>query len=496
VRTSDPAARHRARPVVPALLVALSLLGGCSGGLAEQAAGPRGSIPWASCGGGFECATLPVPLDHADPQGERIELALVRLPATRPSERQGSLVVNPGGPGGSGVDFVRGAAASDYFGAEVRARFDIVGFDPRGVGRSTAVDCGDEGLEASEDVVFPPRTDADREALSDAVRRAVAACQEDAGALLNHLATESAARDLDLLRSGLGEERLTYHGVSYGTFLGATYAALHPDRVRAMVLDAALDPASWQGDGAHLARATTAGFDRALTAFFDGCRRHPDTCSFGDGDPAAAFDRLMQSLRSAPSGGDAPPVDRDLVLAVTMGALYDDASWPQLADALARAEQGDVNALRKGMGRPWDGALATFPDAYFAIRCSDQANPPDQRAAETLARELVAVNPHFGPFWAYGDVVCAFWPTPASRYTGPYTAEGAPPILVLGTTGDPATPVGHARALAEDLSSGVLVVRDGDGHGAYGADNECIDATVDDYLLRLAVPQDGLTCPR
>ncbi|HXV94323.1 MAG TPA: alpha/beta hydrolase [Pseudonocardia sp.] len=481
--------RRGASAAVVAAVAALALLAaGCSG---EPPAGPQGSIAWESCGSGFECATLPVPLDHADPEGERIDLALIRLPATSPGSRQGSLVVNPGGPGGSGVDFVRGGTG--YFGRELRERFDIVGFDPRGGGRSTAIDCGDETLTGSEDVAFPPRNDADREALTAQARRAVDACLDRSGELARHLSTEAAARDMDLLRRALGEERITYHGVSYGTFLGATYAALFPDRVRAMVLDAPLDPASWQDGGYDLARDTTAGFDQALRAFFEECRRNPGSCPFGDGDPAAAFDRLMRSLEEAPLSGGGYPVDRELAVQVTGAALYDDSAWPTLADALARAERGDGGALRRLAGPVGEDADLSG-DAFVAIRCSDRAAPPDPGAVEALARELEAINPHFGPHHAYADVVCASWPEPASRYTGPYAAEGAPPILVVGTTGDPATPIGHARALAAEMSSAVLVVRDGEGHGAYAAGSDCVDGAVDAYLLRLTLPEDGLVC--
>lgn len=487
-----PRAGGRPPAVLALLVTALLLLAGCASlAPAGPPAGPTGTVEWTPCGQGFDCATVPVPLVprvHAGPgDHDEIEIALIRLPAGRPEARRGSLLVNPGGPGGSGVDFVRGAA-EEYFDEEVRDVFDVVGFDPRGVGRSTGVDC-DGALTPPEDVPFPPRTDAERATLESGLREAVAACVDRTGELVHHMTTEAAAHDLDVLREALGEDLLTYHGISYGTFLGTTYAALHPDRVRAMVLDAPLDPGSWQAGDDQLARESTAGFHQALRSFFDACRRDTGSCSFGAGDPEAAYDRLVRSVAQRHATGE-DTLDAHTVVNATAGALYDDGAWPWLADALARAERGDTSRLRATLPEG-DGGVG---DAFFAVRCSDRTTPPSFGATEALARELQAIDRHFGPLLAYQDAPCAFWPAPRVRFTGPYTAEGAPPILVVGTTGDPATPIGHARALAEEIRSAALVVREGDGHGAYGRDEACVDTAVNSYLLDLTVPAPGLTC--
>lgn len=483
------------RHLLSGLAALVLLTGACSQRV--QPAGPQGSLPWEPCGGGFDCADLSVPLDHADPAGEHIDLALIRRPAGEPGARLGSLVVNPGGPGASGVEFVS-LDAETYFSRDVLAQFDIVGFDPRGVGGSAPVDCGfEEASEEADDIPFPPETDQDRQELVASLERLAAECERRSGDLLPHLSTEAAARDLDLLRAGLGEETLSYHGISYGTFLGATYASLFPTRIRAMVLDGAVDPEVWQGDGSQMVRDQTAAFDQALSAFFAACRRNRDTCSFGDGDPAAALDRLVVELADEPSGGSRP-ADDGAVIQTVVSALYNDASWPELAEALRRAENGDVSLLRTlangPVHQPPGDRDYNFAAANIAIVCADRTSTPDIQTLERLAEELEEVNPHFGPGIAYGELTCTDWPPVASRYTGPYRADGAPPILVLGTTGDPATPVAHARALAAQLSSGVLLVREGQAHGAYGYANDCVDTAVDAYLLALTVPEDGTTC--
>jgi pimeloyl-ACP methyl ester carboxylesterase len=498
----EPRGGRRPRPLLAALAGLVTLLtGGCGGGADPAAPGSAGgtALAWEDCGDDLECATLPVPLDHDRPDGERIELALARLPARSPEQRIGALLFNPGGPGESGVDVVR-EAGEEYFDTALRDRFDIVGFDPRGVGASAPVRCTEGDDErAADDLELVPTTPRARDRMVAEARAFVAGCQRLSGHLLPHVSTEATARDLDLLRAALGEERLTYLGVSYGTLLGAVYADLYPERTRAMVLDAAADPVTWFGDGAEVARQQTLGFERSLDAFSAACARNPDSCPLG-ADPEAALDRLLARLERTPlEVGDEEQVDEVVAFDAVVGALYDDRAWPLLADALARAESGDGAALLELAATDDDagpdGRVGNAAEAQAAITCADRDAPGDVQAYHELARELARIGPRFGPVLAYAGLDCAFWPVdPAPRDGGAITAEGAPPLLVIGGTRDPATPYAEAQAMAGQLASAVLLTLEGDGHGAYGGRSACVDDAVHAYLLRLTTPVSGTVC--
>jgi pimeloyl-ACP methyl ester carboxylesterase len=433
---------------------------------------------WLPCVGDFECAELKVPLDYADPGSDQIGIELVRLPASDPAHRIGSLLVNPGGPGGSGVDFVR-EYADIFFSSEVRARFDIVGFDPRGVGTSSPIQCGGvlprSGFETAQD-------QAELTGLVDSAEQLADACRVDLR-MLAHMGTANVARDLDRIRIAVGERTLTYFGLSYGTLLGALYANMYPSRVRAMVLDGALDPSL---DLAGLRAGQAAGFEHELTAFLDDCAAH-ESCDFHSGGKTReAFRQVMAANDSA-----------DDWAAVAMMLYLDRSDWQYLAEALQMAQEGDANALGDLLGvdpsRTFDARYINEAVSYRAVTCLDFAPPGTTDAYVRLSTRLAATAPDFGAMLGLSDLACAYWPAEPVREPAPVRAAGAPLIVVVGTTGDPATPYGWSVALARELTSGVLLTRDGDGHTGYMFSG-CIRELVDPYLLDLDAPPAGMVC--
>jgi pimeloyl-ACP methyl ester carboxylesterase len=440
-----------------------------------------------------------VPLDHANPSGDRIELALLRLPAKSPAARIGSLLVNPGGPGGSGVEFARRAASLFE---SLRGRFDIVGFDPRGVGRSTAIRCLTDGELDRVGALDPtPDTQEERGALVAAARAHGTLCARRAPRLLPYLTTEQTARDLDLIRAAVGDEKLTYLGFSYGTELGATYASLFPDRVRALALDGAVDPALWAGDPARLIRVQLRGFERSLAGFTAWCARARAACPFAaDGRPRAALRRLLGRLDAHPLRVGNRRLTEGLALTSVIGALYSRRAWAFLGRALhlayARRDGSLLLALADAfVGRRDDGSYTNAADANAAITCADWAVAAGPDPFLALLDDLDRRSPLLGPSAAYSALVCAYWPVAGavSRYLGPFTASGAPPILVVGTTGDPATPYVWAESLAAQLESGVLLTWRGESHTAYG-ESECASAAIDRYLVETVPPAEGTVC--
>ncbi len=467
----------------------------------SSAPAPRpssGPLAWTDCGAPFECATLSVPLDYAAGGPSIAHISLIRLPASDHAQRIGSLVTNPGGPGGSGVDFVRQDAVT-IFPAAVRDRFDIVGFDPRGVGLSTPVRC-EADLEAYLSADPDPVTATQWAALGAADRAFATACGAAAGPLLGEVSTVSAARDLDLLRAALGDATLTYVGYSYGTFLGATYAGLFADRIRALVLDAAVDPAL---DLVGRLRGQASSFEGALDRFLAWCSADP-RCDFYEGGASArAFDRLMAGLDRkplpAPLVGGGRTATAGSAWSAILGALYSPGfGWPYLARALGLAAQGDGSLLLATAdalnGRKPDGEYSNEVEANSAINCADEPAPTDPAAYMTLAQQLVKAAPRVGRVLAASGLTCAFWRVRPTATPAPVRAAGAPPIVVIGGTGDPATPYAWSVALAKELSSGVLLTRTGEGHGSYGLGTPCIDGLVDAYLLDLTVPAGSTVC--
>ncbi|MFC0861725.1 alpha/beta hydrolase [Sphaerimonospora cavernae] len=454
---------------------------------------------WRDCGGGFECAKIQVPLDYADPSGERIELSVIRLPAS--GKRMGSLLINPGGPGGSGVDYTR--MARNVLTDGLRARFDIVGFDPRGVGESTPIRCmSGKELDAYVAMDTSPDTPAEVAALKTGSKAFADRCGAKARRLLPFVGTPDAARDMDVLRAVLGDSGLTYLGKSYGTYLGAVYAGLFPKRVRALVLDGAVDPAV-PSLKSELVQAQ--GFEVALKAFVEDCFKD-GACPFTSRTVDGAMGEITALLKRA----DEHPLKNDLkdgrevneswtILGIVT-PLYEREAWPLLRRALGSAlvHGNGTDLLRMAdllVERKSDGSYSNQTEANLAINCLDHPYPKDMAAFRKAADEAAKVSPHFGRFVVWGSLTCAYWPIPAKSEDKPIKAEGAPPILVIGTVRDPATPYEWAQGLASELTSGVLLGYDGDGHTAYRTGSKCVDRAVDDYLISLRVPAAGTVCP-
>jgi len=457
---------------------------------------PVRPVIWSDCGNGFECGQILVPRDYATAGGPSLIISVIRLPATDRAHRIGSLVVNPGGPGASGVDFVR-RAADRVFAAGVRSRFDIVGFDPRGVNRSSEIRCIDD-LDHFLAVDSTPDTPAELTTLLDGERAFAEGCQRRNADLMPVLGTENVARDLDLLRAALGDAKLTYVGFSYGTLIGALYAQMFPAHIRALVLDGAVDPSL---DLAALSEGQAIGFEGALGRFLADCARDRSCPFHHGGKPGPALDRLMRQIETAPLPAtrlrDSRRVGPGYAWSGIVGALYSRGSWPLLAAGLALAEAGDGSLfllLADPLnGRSSDGGYSNLIDAHRAVVCVDFPAPRDPAAYEARAKAWARKAPHFGALLAFSDVGCAFWPIPSTRKPAPVSAPGAPPIVVIGSTGDPATPYPWSVALSRQLQSSILITRRGEGHTGY-ASSPCVAQAANAYLVDLKVPKRGLTC--
>ncbi|MDK9498239.1 alpha/beta hydrolase [Streptomyces katrae] len=457
---------------------------------------------WRDCGvPGFQCTTLKAPLDYADPgSGQDVELAVARRAATGPGKRLGSLLVNPGGPGGSGIGYLQAYAGIGYP-AAVRAQYDMVSYDPRGVARSSPVEClTGPAMDRFTQVDQTPDDPAERAKLVAAFKEFAAGCETRSKRVLPHVSTVDAARDMDMLRAVLGDEKLNYVGASYGTFLGATYADLFPARVGRLVLDGAMDPSRSSLD---LNRDQTAGFETAFRSFAKDCAKHAD-CPLGQGGPDAVAQRLKEFFRKVdaqpvPSGDPARPLGEALATTGVIAALYDESAWPQLREALTAAMDGDGAGLLaladSYYEREADGSYANLMYANAAVNCLDQPpafSGPD--AVDTALPSFEKASPVFGAGLAWASLNCAYWPVKATGAAKPLKAAGAPPIVVVGTTRDPATPYKWAQALAGQLESGTLLTYDGDGHTAYGRGSECIDTAINRYLLQGQPPAAGKRC--
>ena len=451
---------------------------------------------WSDCGKQFQCASISVPRDYQDPGRGTLTVELIRLPAANPAKRIGSLVMNPGGPGGSGIEFVREGA--EQFPRELRQRFDLVGFDPRGVNASSPVRCIDN-LDGR--VALDPTPDDARElaALVADAKAYAAACEKRNAENLPYLSTDAVTRDLDRIRAALGESKLTYLGFSYGTLIGSTYAKLFPTRIRAMALDGAVDPSL---DLEAFRAGQAVAFEASLRRFLADCANHPSCDFYEGGRSARAFDALMARIdkRSLPTlhAGGRRSVGPGLAWSAVLGAMYSDTSWSTLASALALAKAGDGSLMLlisdPFRGRKENGAYSNQQDAYTANTCLDFPAPTTVATYTAWAVRLRKVAPHFAQQVAYNDLSCAYWAVPAERTPARVRADGAPPIVVVGSTGDPATPYEWAVSLSKQLASGVLVTRTGFGHTGYQA-SRCVREALDAYLLELKVPRDGLACP-
>ncbi len=512
-----------------AVLVLLSLSGGTgrartAGGAPAAAGSGAGDTPpavvlagtapqpaWGRCTGlpapgpgskrprGLRCATLQVPLDHARPSGERIGLALIKVPATDPRGRIGSLVFNFGGPGGEGVDTL--AQSADQY-AELRSRYDLIGFDPRGVGRSDPVACVDarrmDALAAMDD---SPDTAAEERAYTAGRAAFVRGCEARSGRLLPHVGTVDAARDLEMVRAAVGDERLQYFGVSYGSRLGGSYAHQFPGRVGRAVLDGAVDTGLSSAD---LARQQAAAFQRALGAFGDACARlGTKECPLGKDGPSvvASTGRFLAGLDQSPlRTSSGRRLTQSLGTTGVAAALYSRDAWPYLAqglvDAVKRRDGSLLLMLADAQnGRRRDGAYSGLSAANTAITCADSTDRYTAGDVRRLLPRFRAASPVFGASLAWGLLQCTGWPVPGDPASREVSAPSAAPILVVGNTGDPATPYAWAPALTRALGGrAALLTLEGEGHGAYDTGDPCVREAVHAYLLRGTVPERGATC--
>jgi pimeloyl-ACP methyl ester carboxylesterase len=435
------------------------------------------SLRWEGCdevGPGLQCATLEVPLDWDAPDAT-ITLALAKAPAS--GNRIGSLITNPGGPGASGLRFL----ATRPFADAVTERFDVVSWDPRGVGRSTALQCG---TQVPQLLSLDPEPDDDAEqlALERAADQVARQCGRDDGELLAHLATDAVARDLEAIRLALGGAPLNYVGFSYGTQIGQEYADRFPDAIRAMVLDSVVDPALGFED---FLIDQAAAFDRSFRRNAAACEEAGrERCGVPDLD--AAYDRVLQQLEDRPLD-DAGPAE--LVTGTVLTGYVTDG-WAMLGPALASALEGDGSPLRRLADAYRDFGGYT---AYAAVVCTDSAPPAGHREFREFAERAARVSPRFGASFANELLPCATWPVPASGRPREIRAEAAPPLLLVAATGDPATPYRGAVEVARRIQSAVLLTVDLDGHGSYTT-SRCVRDHVHDYLISLRLPEAGTRC--
>ncbi|WP_238473561.1 alpha/beta hydrolase [Nocardioides cavernaquae] len=452
-------------------------------------------LTWTACGSGNECSFLTVPLDYADPAGETIKIKVLRNPADVASGRIGNLLVNPGGPGAPGTDYAKG---DDTFGQVVYDSYDIIGFDPRGTGESAPVDClTDSQLDSFVASDPDPDTAVEQAEFVDWAERFGAGCAKRSGELARHVSTHEAARDMDVLRAVLGDDKLDYLGASYGTKLGATYADLFPQKVGRLVLDGAVDPRLSARDSS-LQQAH--GFQVAIEAYVDNCVEEGD-CYLGN-TRAKALARITGFLDQV----DAEPIkvgSRELQVGNAFYGiilpLYNRDYWAYLDDALEAGLTGDGSLLLQFAdlytSRDSDGGYSdNSAEAIYAINCSD--DPSSIPAADVPAQfaDFQEQSPTFGRVFAWGLVGCLGLGKDVKRADWHLDAKGAAPIVVIGTTRDPATPLRWAQALASQLESGVLITRDGDGHTGYQMGNRCVDDAVEKYLVDGVAPTKDLTC--
>jgi pimeloyl-ACP methyl ester carboxylesterase len=465
-----------------------------------RAATPQ-ALAWQACDGQFRCSKLAVPIDYAHPAAGTLELAVVELPSTS-LHPAGDVVLNPGGPGASGVTFLEQGAT--VFPSSLRSVFNLISFDPRGIAASDPVECGSSSVIESFIAQNPqPTTKAQISAAVGQAKSFVAHCEAaTTAALLDHVGTNETVDDIEQLRIALGDEKLNYLGFSYGTYLGERYAQRYPTHIRAMVLDGVIDPTL--GVKA-VDEAQVEGLERNLHAFFSWCAGN-HACAAGlPGGPQVAYDRLFAQLQRGASivadigkgNADLPAVNLAIGEQGVVASLYSTTSWPFLGTALASALRGngsDLSVLAIGyssLGGP--GGTSNLIAANTAINCEDSGALPALGDYAPFARQLATISPDFGASTAWSSFVCLYWPVAPSEHTQPIRAPGAPTILVVGSTGDPATPYAWAQAVASMLDHAVLLTRSGFGHTAYFS-SSCIVNDVDRYLVDLALPAKGTIC--
>jgi pimeloyl-ACP methyl ester carboxylesterase len=519
-RTRSARAGATVVAAVVAMVVACGILVSCSADAGSKgtvtgswtrpkggAEAPVDRIAWSPCadGGDLECGVLAVPRDDRsggagtdaqDASDATIDLALLRVPAGDPARRIGSLLVNPGGPGASGVDLA--AAARSFLPDAVLDRFDVIGWDPRGVGASAPVDCG-----SRLDYLFAgdtsPDDAAEWQALDDASRRFADACAARSGPeLLGSISTLATVHDMERIRRALGDDQVNYLGFSYGTVLGAVYATLYPGRVRTMVLDGAVDPTL---SAMETATQQAEGLERGLDEFFADCARDP-VCDIHD-DPAGVYADVIAGIEAQPlrvdDDGDERSVTPAMADIAVAAALYSQDSWPDLQRALARAHDGDGRGLLElfdgYMARSADGTYSEEWPAFLAISCLDGPSLGGPDAYPGAEAEAAARAPRFGAANIGLGLPCATWSVPTAAPLPKVSAPSAAPIVVIGTRFDPITPLEWSEALVRELGGDArLVVFDGQGHTSFGSGNGCLDGPIADYLVDETPPPAELSC--
>ncbi|MGV9774441.1 alpha/beta hydrolase [Streptosporangium sp. NPDC003464] len=475
---------------------------------AHNAAGTSDPIAWGPCtdierpGGqapakpdpNLQCGKLKVPLDYASPDGETLEMAVIRVRATGPGERIGSLVFNFGGPGGSGVDTL--AQAVKVF-STLRTRYDLVSFDPRGVERSAGVKCGDSKvMDRFTSMDSVATTPAERAAMDKIIKEFATACEQTSGKVLPYVGTVNAAQDMDRLRAALGDRQLNYFGISYGTQLGAVYATKFAKNVGRFVLDAPLDPS------VTLKQRTlvqTSGFQQAYESFLKDCVKDRGQCELGADATIANknVDNFLDELDNRPLPVGNRSLTQGLASTGVAAALYSNLTWPLLEQALAQGFKGDGRLLLSLAdsynGRRPDGSYSTLMSSFPAISCADTAERPTSEELVKVEAAALKISPLFGS--AGLGIICRAWPVPGSDEARKVNATGSAPIVVVGGTGDPATPYEWAPKMTSELTTGVLVTYKGEGHGAYLSGDACVKKVIDGYLLGGKTPAKGTTCP-
>ncbi|NNG38006.1 alpha/beta fold hydrolase [Flexivirga sp. ID2601S] len=456
-------------------------------------------LDWKDCGP-VECAKLTVPVDYSKPDGATIQLAVDRVKAT--GKRKGALVVNPGGPGASGYDYAAYTAEGFVVSKKVASAYDVVGFDPRGVQRSAPITCvDDKALDGFIGSDPTPDTAAEEQQAATSNRDFGTACQTKGGPLVGHVSTVEVAKDVDVLRAALGEDKLNYLGKSYGTFIGSTYAGLFPQRVGRFVLDGVVPPDITSTE-MNLGQAK--GFEQATQSYVRDCVAQGG-CPLGDSVDSgmARIRKFLKDIDAKPlpvsGNGDVKGLTEGWATIGIAQAMYEKSYWPDLTDALKAAFGGDGNKLMKLANsyaeRNANGSYSgNIMQAINAVNCLDRSAPSDLGAYRADAKSFAQQAPTWGPMLAWGSLVCGEWPIKATGKPGRITAAGSGPILVVGTTRDPATPYEWSKRLADQLQNGHLLTYDGDGHTAYLMGSGCVDDSVDGYLLDGTVPAAGKAC--
>jgi pimeloyl-ACP methyl ester carboxylesterase len=500
-----------------------SSVGATSGTSARPAAeveAPVPAIDWNPCrwDDAMRCARVPVPLDYDDPTGPTIKLSLLKNPANRRAQRIGTLFVNPGGPGGSATDFA--SYVGRVLGPRVRQRFDVIGIDPRGIGGSAPVRCRLPGQPPPSPRTAFPYTAKQIEKWLRFDRYYRKLCREGGNPILDHMSTADTARDMDLIRQALGEERLSYYGISYGSYLGATYAAMFPDRIRAMVVDGVLDPVAWSTGRGNAAKTlpietrirSGVGAWESLTSAFAECDRvGKQRCPLA-GDAASKWLRIVHRLKRGPVKIDGYRLTYPNWVSSALGPLYDPsgvrylmryikATYREMFGSRSARQQTDsytalVRLRRVVDGFPLPGPYGhgvAFP-TYHGVACADSLNPSDPRAWIAAGKKADRWGPWFSRLWTWLSSPCARWPgSKADTYFGPWAVETSAPVLVVGNSHDPSTPIHGARVLNTKLEGSRLLLMDGWGHGALFISG-CATSKMERYLVDVALPAAGTVC--